>query len=157
MKLCVFFIFAVLPWIALVGDWALQWTENSENLQVAFVMFVFPLIMNALQYYIIDSFIKDRNADGGDGEGGGGRDGGEEADESREPLRQGGGRGDDGGDDDDDDEESLGTGARESQRSSAEQKRSADSDASTTTPATAAPSMPVVDKNGSMVESTKVK
>lgn len=59
MKLCVFFIINILPWIALLGDWALRWTEGSEALQVAFVMFVFPLIMNALQYYIIDSFIKD--------------------------------------------------------------------------------------------------
>lgn len=62
MKLCVFFIIQLLPWIALVGDWALRWTEGNEALQVAFVMFVFPLIMNALQYYIIDSFIKDTSS-----------------------------------------------------------------------------------------------
>lgn len=60
MKLCVLLIFVFFPWIALVGDWALRWTEGSEALQIAFVMFVFPLIMNALQYYIIDSFIKDK-------------------------------------------------------------------------------------------------
>ncbi|KAF1973414.1 hypothetical protein BU23DRAFT_533609 [Bimuria novae-zelandiae CBS 107.79] len=59
MKLCVFFIFQLLPWIAWVGDWALRWTEGSEALQILFVMFVFPLIMNALQYWIIDGFIKD--------------------------------------------------------------------------------------------------
>lgn len=59
MKLCVFFIFQLLPWIAWVGDWALRWTEGSETLQILFVMFVFPLIMNALQYWIIDGFIKD--------------------------------------------------------------------------------------------------
>lgn len=50
MKACVFFIFQLLPWIAWVGDWALRWTEGSEALQIAFVMFVFPVIMNALQY-----------------------------------------------------------------------------------------------------------
>ena len=60
MKLSVLLIFVVLPWIALVGDWALRWTEGSEALQITFVMFVFPLIMNALQYYIVDSFIKDK-------------------------------------------------------------------------------------------------
>lgn len=38
---------------------ALRWTEGSEALQIAFVMFIFPVIMNGLQYYIIDSFIKD--------------------------------------------------------------------------------------------------
>ncbi|KAI9701802.1 MAG: hypothetical protein M1836_001146 [Candelina mexicana] len=58
MKCCVFFIFQILPWISLVGDWALRWTEGNETLQVVFVMLLFPVIMNALQYYIIDSFIK---------------------------------------------------------------------------------------------------
>lgn len=61
MKICVLFIFLVLPWISKVGDWALKWTEGDEVLQVIFVMFVFPLIMNATQYYIIDSFIKSKN------------------------------------------------------------------------------------------------
>ena len=59
MKLCVLAIFALLPWIAWVGDWALRWTEGNTALQIAFVMFVFPLIMNALQYWIVDGFIKD--------------------------------------------------------------------------------------------------
>ncbi|PVI00494.1 hypothetical protein DM02DRAFT_614254 [Periconia macrospinosa] len=59
MKLCVFVIFALLPWIAWVGDWALRWTEGNEAVQIAFVMFLFPLIMNAVQYWIIDGFIKD--------------------------------------------------------------------------------------------------
>lgn len=46
MKLCVFFIFAVLPWIAWVGDWALRWTEGNEAIQITFVMFIFPLIVS---------------------------------------------------------------------------------------------------------------
>lgn len=58
MKTCVFFIFELLPWIARIGDWALRWTEGNEAVQIAFVMLIFPLIMNAMQYYIIDSFIK---------------------------------------------------------------------------------------------------
>ena len=81
MKLCVLLIFVLLPWIAWVGDWvslcimshkrmvslinisqALRWTEGSEALQITFVMFVFPVIMNAMQYYIIDGFIKDSSA-----------------------------------------------------------------------------------------------
>ncbi|KAK4984659.1 hypothetical protein LTR50_006450 [Elasticomyces elasticus] len=61
MKLCVFFIFQILPWIAWVGDWALRWTEGNEALQIAFVMFLFPLTMNAIQYYIIDGFIKEKS------------------------------------------------------------------------------------------------
>ncbi|CAO2654150.1 Nn.00g108830.m01.CDS01 [Neocucurbitaria sp. VM-36] len=67
MKLCVLAIFAFLPWIAWVGDWALRWTEGNTAVQIAFVMFIFPLIMNALQYWIIDNFIKD--AGHGDAEG----------------------------------------------------------------------------------------
>ncbi|TQS31526.1 hypothetical protein Golomagni_08188 [Golovinomyces magnicellulatus] len=47
-----------MPWISVVGDWALSWTAGNEKLQIAFVMMIFPLIMNGLQYYIIDSFIK---------------------------------------------------------------------------------------------------
>ncbi|TKA81228.1 hypothetical protein B0A49_00498 [Cryomyces minteri] len=100
MKLCVFFIFQLLPWLGWVGDWvsqpsfhamvyfmavptnkqALRWTENSEALQIAFVMFVFPVIMNAIQYYIIDGFIKSKDPAGGDGHG--------EEGEEREPLRR---------------------------------------------------------------------
>ena len=58
MKLCVLIIFLIFPWISKVGDWALSWTDGNEKLQIAFVMMIFPLIMNALQYYIIDSLIK---------------------------------------------------------------------------------------------------
>ncbi|KAL8370565.1 hypothetical protein RB595_000778 [Gaeumannomyces hyphopodioides] len=58
MKVCVLIIFVLFPWISHVGDWALGWTEGNEKLQIVFVMMLFPLIMNAMQYYIIDSFIK---------------------------------------------------------------------------------------------------
>ena len=60
MKACVFFIFQICPWIIRVGDWALRWTEGNEMVQVFFVMLFFPVVMNALQYYIIDSFIKNQ-------------------------------------------------------------------------------------------------
>lgn len=66
MKLFVFFLFAALPWLAWVGDWALRWTEGNEALQIAFVMFIFPVAMNAIQYYIIDSFIKQQPEDDDD-------------------------------------------------------------------------------------------
>ncbi|KAI0392383.1 hypothetical protein F5Y17DRAFT_360677 [Xylariaceae sp. FL0594] len=63
MKLCVLLIFLILPWIERVGDWALKWTEGNERLQIVFVMMLFPLIMNIVQYYIIDSFIKMKETD----------------------------------------------------------------------------------------------
>jgi hypothetical protein len=61
MKACVFLIFELCPWIIRVGDWALRWTEGNEAIQIAFVMLIFPLIMNVIQYYIIDTFIKQRS------------------------------------------------------------------------------------------------
>lgn len=69
MKVCVFFIFQLCPWIVVVGDWALRWTEGNEALQIAFVMLIFPLIMNAFQYYVIDTFIK-KKPDSEDEDGG---------------------------------------------------------------------------------------
>lgn len=61
MKFCVFIIFQLCPWIVQVGDWALRWTEGNEAIQIAFVMLIFPLIMNGIQYYIIDIFIKNKD------------------------------------------------------------------------------------------------
>lgn len=58
MKVCVFFIIQLFPFIVRVGDWALQWTEGNTALQIIFVMLLFPVTMNAIQYYIIDIFIK---------------------------------------------------------------------------------------------------
>lgn len=58
MKICVFFLIQLLPFIVKVGDWALRWTEGNTAVQIFFVMLLFPVIMNALQYYIIDTFIK---------------------------------------------------------------------------------------------------
>ena len=62
MKVCVLILFLMLPWLSRVGDWALGWTEGNERLQIIFVMMLFPLIMNAMQYYIIDTFIKEKTA-----------------------------------------------------------------------------------------------
>lgn len=58
MKICVFFIIQLLPFIVKVGDWALRWTEGNTAVQIFFVMLLFPVIMNAIQYYIIDALIK---------------------------------------------------------------------------------------------------
>jgi hypothetical protein len=58
MKLCVFVIFQLMPWLGWVGDWLLR-PFSKPWMQITFVMLIFPLIMNAMQYYIIDSFIKD--------------------------------------------------------------------------------------------------
>ncbi|KAL2158079.1 hypothetical protein VTH06DRAFT_4889 [Thermothelomyces fergusii] len=72
MKLVVLVLFMMLPWLPRIGDWALGWTEGDEKLQIVFVMMLFPLIMNALQYYIIDSYIKKQEALAADGRAGAG-------------------------------------------------------------------------------------
>lgn len=109
MKVCVLIIFLVAPWISRVGDWALRWTEGDEALQVIFVMLVFPVIMNATQYYIIDSFIKNQKPEGheripdGDSEAGDAdADGGHGRGHRHEPYVEGGSDGMDSGDEDDD-------------------------------------------------------
>lgn len=105
MKICVLIIFLVAPWISRVGDWALRWTEGDEALQVIFVMLVFPVIMNATQYYIIDSFIKNQKPEGheripdGDSEAGDSHD---ENARAHEPYVEGSSEGMDSGDEDDD-------------------------------------------------------
>ncbi|OKL55630.1 hypothetical protein UA08_09087 [Talaromyces atroroseus] len=58
MKFCVFVLIQVFPVIVKIGDWALRWTEGNTALQIIFVMLLFPLLMNAIQYYIVDTFIK---------------------------------------------------------------------------------------------------
>ena len=65
MKTFVLFVLQILPWIALVGDWALRWTEGSEALQITFVMLIFPLVMNGFQYWIIDNFLMERAQNAG--------------------------------------------------------------------------------------------
>lgn len=40
MKLVVWLIFALCPWLGRLGDWMLAWTEGDKRLQVFFVMFV---------------------------------------------------------------------------------------------------------------------
>lgn len=58
MKLVVFVMIHMFPIIVKIGDWALRWTEGNTALQIIFVMLLFPTIMNAIQYYIVDTFIK---------------------------------------------------------------------------------------------------
>ncbi|KAK4548931.1 hypothetical protein LTR36_008704 [Oleoguttula mirabilis] len=71
MKLFVFFLFSAMPWLPWIGDWALRWTNGNEALEVTFAMFIFPLGMNAIQYWIIDSFIMEKNGGGEEGDKGG--------------------------------------------------------------------------------------
>lgn len=90
MKSVVLTIFQFAPWLGHVGDWALRWTEGNRKIQIAFVMFIFPLIMNAIQYYIIDTFIQkqDKSPQLGDDDGENNRDDEDDDDEDDDLTRE---------------------------------------------------------------------
>ncbi|KAJ7068670.1 vacuolar membrane protein-domain-containing protein [Mycena amicta] len=60
MKLMVLGLLALLPGLFTLGAWLLSWTWTGEgdSLQVVFTMGVFPIIMNILQFWLIDSIVK---------------------------------------------------------------------------------------------------
>ncbi|KAG6329071.1 hypothetical protein ID866_10018 [Astraeus odoratus] len=60
MKLLVIALFAAWPGILELGDWLLSWTRigEGESIQVIFVMGIFPILMNILQFWLIDSIVK---------------------------------------------------------------------------------------------------
>ncbi|KAI8087748.1 vacuolar membrane protein-domain-containing protein [Gilbertella persicaria] len=58
MKLCVYGMFRHLPFLFAFGEWVLRWTKGNYRYQVIFVMLVFPLIMNMIQFWIVDTIVK---------------------------------------------------------------------------------------------------
>ncbi|CAG8604144.1 16122_t:CDS:2, partial [Acaulospora morrowiae] len=58
MKMVVVAIFRLCPFLFDVGEWFLGWTLHDVKLQVVFVMLIFPLIMNIVQFWIVDQVIK---------------------------------------------------------------------------------------------------
>jgi hypothetical protein len=70
MKFCVLFFLLALPWLPWVGDWALRWTRGNELLEITFALFIFPLAMNAVQYWVIDNLIMDKGSTGEKGDSG---------------------------------------------------------------------------------------
>ncbi|KAI6100172.1 vacuolar membrane protein-domain-containing protein [Pisolithus sp. B1] len=64
MKFLVVALFAIWPGIFELGDWLLDWTSvgDGESFQVIFVMGIFPIIMNVLQFWLIDSIVKANTA-----------------------------------------------------------------------------------------------
>ncbi|OBZ81367.1 hypothetical protein A0J61_10583 [Choanephora cucurbitarum] len=58
MKLCVYGMFRHLPFLFSLGEWALSWTDGNYRYQVIFVMLIFPLIMNIVQFWIVDTIVK---------------------------------------------------------------------------------------------------
>ncbi|ODQ64715.1 hypothetical protein NADFUDRAFT_47317 [Nadsonia fulvescens var. elongata DSM 6958] len=58
MKIVIYIVFQYLPWLDDVAKYLLSWTYFNPHLQIGFVVFVFPMIMNTLQYYLVDTIIK---------------------------------------------------------------------------------------------------
>ncbi|KAJ3824111.1 vacuolar membrane protein-domain-containing protein [Lentinula raphanica] len=60
MKFLVIGLLALFPGLFKIGAWLLSWTWTDEGdaLQVIFVMGIFPIIMNILQFWLIDSIVK---------------------------------------------------------------------------------------------------
>ncbi|KAI9494548.1 vacuolar membrane protein-domain-containing protein [Zychaea mexicana] len=62
MKICIYGMFQAFPAIFEIGDWVLQLIGTEDgHYQVVFVMFVFPLFMNAFQFCVIDTIIKGKH------------------------------------------------------------------------------------------------
>ncbi|KAF7332362.1 hypothetical protein MKEN_00117900 [Mycena kentingensis (nom. inval.)] len=60
MKLLVIGLLALLPGLFTLGAWLLSWTWTGDGdaLQVVFTMGIFPIGMNILQFWLIDSIVK---------------------------------------------------------------------------------------------------
>ncbi|KAI0355360.1 hypothetical protein OH77DRAFT_1424840 [Trametes cingulata] len=58
MKLLVVALFAALPVIFDLGEWLLEFLGPSDAAQVIFTMGLFPILMNVLQFWLIDSIVK---------------------------------------------------------------------------------------------------
>lgn len=56
-----FILSIVLYFVPFLDDWGaylISWTDFDSRVQIAFVMLIFPTVMNSLQYYVIDSIIQ---------------------------------------------------------------------------------------------------
>jgi len=60
MKFMVIGLLALLPGLWTLGAWLLSWTwtGGGDTVEVVFVMGIFPIIMNIVQFWLIDSIVK---------------------------------------------------------------------------------------------------
>ena len=57
MKIGTLVVLGSLPYLDKVGEWLVGWTKGNTALQIIFVMFVSPLVLNTLQYLIVDEIL----------------------------------------------------------------------------------------------------
>lgn len=60
MKSSIYAIMVSFPILTTIAVWALSRLDKYPNLQVGFVLLVFPLVMNVFQYYVVDNLIQSR-------------------------------------------------------------------------------------------------
>ncbi|CAG8497760.1 3381_t:CDS:2 [Ambispora gerdemannii] len=60
MKTIVVLLIHIAPFLFKLGEWSIHWTESDPKLQIVFVMLIFPLIMNIVQFWLVDQVIKKR-------------------------------------------------------------------------------------------------
>jgi hypothetical protein len=58
MKIIIVIFFRLCPFLFDIGEFLLGWTLYSAKLQVVFVMLVIPLVMNIVQFWLVDQVIK---------------------------------------------------------------------------------------------------
>ncbi|GMF08281.1 unnamed protein product [Ambrosiozyma monospora] len=58
MKVALYVTLKLFPFLITFASWVLSWSDGIPNIQVFFVVLVFPLIMNTFQYYVIDNIIQ---------------------------------------------------------------------------------------------------
>lgn len=58
MKIIVYVALICFPILLKLADWILSVFDKNDDLQLVFVLMVFPLVMNTVQYYLIDNIIQ---------------------------------------------------------------------------------------------------
>lgn len=57
-KFLLYLVFWCVPELDDWGAWLISWTYFDARVQIVFVMLVFPTVMNAIQYLVVDSIIQ---------------------------------------------------------------------------------------------------
>lgn len=57
-KIFLYLILYTVPFLDNWGAYLISWTNFDLRVQILFVMFIFPCVMNAIQYYLVDTMIQ---------------------------------------------------------------------------------------------------
>lgn len=60
MKMSIYILMITFPILVNIAVWMLSRLDKYPNVQVGFVLLVFPLVMNVFQYYVVDNLIQSR-------------------------------------------------------------------------------------------------